>query len=131
MRPILAASLLLSPVLFAASAIASQPKIDAPATTTEYHRISTGVAAPAIIDDASFRIPADALRQTGSGNAKVVLSLSVDEKGNAQNVHVLKSANPELDSRVIAAVLQSHFHPATLDHKAIAVDMDLTVSVQR
>lgn len=129
MRPTLLASLLLSPMLVTASAVASQPKSDAPAPA-EYHRVSTGVAVPAIIDS-TFRIPASALGETGAGSAKVVLSLNVDEKGNAKNVHVVKSANPELDARVVTAVLQSHFRPATLDHQPIAVDMDLTVSVVR
>jgi TonB family protein len=129
MRLNLAASLLLSPMLVTASAVASQPKTDAPAPT-EYHRISTGVAVPAIIDS-TFRLPADALGLTSTGNAKVVLSLNVDEKGNAQHVHVVKSANPELDARVVTAVLQSHFRPATLNHQPIAVDLDLTVSVKR
>ena len=130
MRPNLIASLLLSPMLVTASAVASQPKTDAPASA-EYHRISTGVAAPAMIDESSFRIPADALGQSVAGDAKVVLSLNVDEKGNAQNVKVVKSVNPSLDARVVAAVLQSHFRPATLNHQPIAVDMDLTVSVKR
>ena len=129
MRPNLIASLLLSPMLVSASAIASQPKSDAPAPA-EYHRISTGIAAPAMIDESSFRIPADVLGQS-AGNAQVVLSLNVDEKGNAQNVRVVKSVNPSLDSRVVAAVMQSHFRPATLNHQPIAIDMDLTVSVKR
>jgi len=129
MRPTLVASLLLSPMLVAASAVASQPKSDAPAPA-EYHRTSTGVAVPAIIDS-TFRISPSALGQTGAGFAQVVLSLNVDEKGNAQNVRIVKSANPELDARVVTAVLQSHFRPATLDHQPIAVDMDLTVSVKR
>jgi TonB family protein len=129
MRPTLLASLLLSPMLVAASAVASQPKSDAPAPA-EYHRISTGIAVPAIVDS-TFRIPAGSLGETGAASAKVVLSLNVDEKGNAKNVRVVKSANPTLDARVVTAVLQSHFRPATLDHQAIAVDMDLTVSVLR
>jgi len=129
MRPNLIASLLLSPMLVSASAVASQPKTDAPAPV-EYHRISTGIAVPAIIDS-TFRIPAGSLGDTGVGSAKIVLSLNVDEKGNAQNVRVVKSANPALDARVVTAVMQSHFRPATLDHHPIAVDMDLTVSVKR
>ena len=126
MRPTLVASLLLSPMLLTASAIARTPKTDASATTPG--RISSGVIPPKMIDQNNFRIPANAL---GQGNAQVELSLNVDEKGNAQNVRVVKPANPELDSKVVAAVLQSHFRPGTLNSHAIPVDLDLVVKVQR
>jgi TonB family protein len=129
MRHILIASLLLSPMLVTASAIASQPSTDAPAAT-QGRRISTGITAPAI-DSSNIRIPADALGRIFTNDAQVVLSLNVDEKGNAQNVKVVKSVNPDLDSRVVAAVLQSHFQPAKLDNKAIPVDVNLVFTVKR
>jgi TonB family protein len=130
MRPILSASLLLSPMLFAASAVASQPKTDAPAATQGV-RVSTGITVPAILDSANIRIPANTLDRTLASEAKVVLALNVDEKGNAQNVRILQSANPDLDARVVAAVRQSHFRPAKLDHQAIPVDLNLIINVQR
>jgi TonB family protein len=126
MRPTLVASLLLSPMLLTASAIARTPKTDAAATTPA--RVSTGVVAPKILNADNFHIPADVL---GQGNAQVVLSLNVDEKGNAQNIRVVKSANPELDARVVSQVSQSHFRPGTLNDHAIPVDMNLVVKVQR
>jgi len=129
MRSILVASLLLSPMLIAASAVASQPKTDTPAATQD-RRISTGITAPEI-DSTNIHIPADALGQTASSDARVVLSLNVDEKGNAQNVRVVKSVNPDLDSRVVAAVRQSHFQPAKLDNKAVPVDVNLIFTVKR
>ena len=49
----------------------------------------------------------------------------------SQNVRVVQSANPVLDYRVVEAVKQSHFQPATLNKHAIPVDMALTVNVQR
>jgi hypothetical protein len=55
----------------------------------------------------------------------------VDEKGNAHNVKVIKSANPELSARVVSEVQRTQFKPGTLDNKPVPVDMELVVSVQR
>ena len=130
MRSILVASLLLSPMLYTASAAATSPKTDAPGTTQE-RPVSTGVTIPVILDSASIRIPSDAMDERVSGSAKVVLALNVDKSGNAQNVRVVESAGPGLDARVIEAVRQSHFRPAQLDHQAIPLDINLVVEVQR
>jgi TonB family protein len=129
MRPILIASLLLSPMLITASAVASQPNTDAPAAT-QGRRISTGITAPAI-DSSNIHIPAEAVGRIFTNDAKVVLSLNVDEKGNAQNVRVIKSVNPELDSRVVVAVRQAHFQPAKLDNQVIPIDVNLVFTVKR
>jgi TonB family protein len=129
MRPVLIACLVLSPVLVSASAVASPPKTDAPAAT-QVRRISTGITPPKI-DSTNISIPSDAIGETVANDAQVVLSLSVDENGNAENVHVVKSANPDLDSRVVAAVSQSHFQPAKLDNKAIPIDVNLIFTVKR
>ena len=80
MRPTFAVALLLSPMLLAASAIASQPSTDVPAAR-EYHRVTTGVAVPAVMDQASFHLPSDTLSRATSKTARIVLSLNVDEKG--------------------------------------------------
>jgi outer membrane biosynthesis protein TonB len=126
MRPILVTSLLLSPMLLTASAVARSPKTDASTATPV--RVSTGLVAPKIIDPNDIHISGDAL---GQANAVVELSLNVDEKGNAQNVKVVKSASPELDARVVSQVLQSRFRPGTLNNHAIPVDLDLVIKVNR
>ena len=130
MRSILIASLLLSPMLYTASAVASQPKTDAPSTTQE-RRVSTGITSPVILESGKIHISAHALDGTVEREAKVVLALNVDEKGNAQNIQVVQSANPDLDARVVAAVRQSHFRPATLDNQVIPLNVNLVVTVQR
>jgi TonB family protein len=128
MRPTSIATLLLSPMLLVASAVASQPNADAPAATPAH--VSTGITAAQMINP-NIHIAADTLGHASAEDAQVVLSLNVDEKGNAQNVRVVKSVNPELDSRVVTAVLRSRFRPAKLDNQAIPVDVALTVKVQR
>jgi TonB family protein len=129
MRKLLVASLLLSPVLYVASAVAATPKTDA--SDAQIRQVSTGITTPAVLDSASIRIPGATLAKTDSNAAKVVLAVNVDAKGNAQNVRVVQSANRELDARVIAAVRQSYFHPAMLDNHAVPVQVDLVVNVKR
>jgi TonB family protein len=129
MRSILAASLLLSPMLYAASAVAAiQPKVDAPADAQVSH---TGVTTPATLDSANISISSSGLYGTVYDGAKVVLALKVDANGNASDVRVLQPVNPQLDARVVAAVRQASFHPAKLDNHAIPVEMNLVVSVRR
>ena len=129
MRPTLVASLLLSPMLITASAFAIQPKSDVPAATQD-RRVSTGITAPKI-ESTDIQIPADALGPIALEEARVVLALNVDENGNPQNVRVVKSVNSDLDARVVAAVSKAHFRPATLDHQAIPIDVNLIFDVKR
>lgn len=125
MRPVQMA-ILVSSVLVSASAFAASPKADSTVTAQPVH-VSTGVIAPVLLDTASFHIPAGSAY---ASSGEVVLTLNVDAKGNARNVRILKSASPTLDSKVVAAVMQSHFKPATLNNHPIAVDLDLKVKVQ-
>jgi len=128
MRTFPFAGLVLTSALLASPAFARSPKTDASA---QPQRVSTGFVAPVLVDPAGIRIPSDVLGQTAPAQAKVVLALNVDEKGNAQNVRVVQSASPELDFRVVEAVMKSHFQPATLNKHAVPVDMALTIHVQR
>jgi TonB family protein len=129
MRLTQVASLFLAPALMAVPAVASSTKTDAPATAQTL-RVSTGVTAPTL-DAGSIRISPGSMSDAFIGQATVVLSLYVDEKGQAQSVRVVKSAGPDLDQRVVDGVLQAKFQPATLDHKAIPLEMSLIVRVQR
>ena len=133
MRPILAASLLLSPMLLTASAVASQPKVDNTATSPSSAvspAISTGVTAPEILDTQTLRIQPNAYDKTAAPEEQVVLQLKVDDKGRAQNIQVVKSTNPHFDARVIEAVQRSHFRPAKLDNQAVPMELSLVVVIQ-
>jgi TonB family protein len=61
----------------------------------------------------------------------VELSLTVDPTGQASNVKVVKSVNPYWDALVVDAVQKSHFKPAKLDDRAVAIDMNLTVNLAK
>ena len=122
MRPVQMA-VLFSSVLVSASAFAAAPKSDA-SVVTQFRPVSTGVIAP-VLEGGPLHIAPGVV-----SGGEVVLALNVDANGDARHVRVMKSAGPALDSKVVAAVLQSHFKPATLNKQAIPVDLDLTVKVQ-
>jgi TonB family protein len=116
MRRILLASILLAP-LATTAAFASTTANDAN-TPTQVTRISTGVTAPKLLDEATVVIPQDVYDSVLPKQVEVGISLNVDEKGNAQNVQIAKPFNRDLDERVVAAVQKFHFRPATLDNQS-------------
>ncbi len=129
MRRILAASLLLPSLFLPAVAKASTPVDDATAPTPV--RVSTGVTAPVLLGSPVLSFPVGLSFDLIPADAKVMLSLTVDEKGQPQNIHVVKSFSPFIDSRVIDTVSQFHFRPGTVDNQPTAVDLNLIVNVTR
>jgi TonB family protein len=127
MRRILIASVLLSPLFFTPSAVASQTATEA-AASTPVRPISTGVKQARVLDSPNIDLPASA---NLPNDTEFVLKLNVDENGKPQDVEVVKSLNPDVDASVAAAVRQFRFRPATLDKQPIATDMTLTVVMER
>ena len=99
MRNLLIAGLMLSPMLITSAAVASSPKSDA-AVATQNLRVSTGVTAPELIAPTDIHIAASDADRVLPANVSVVLAVNVDEQGNAHDLHVVKSVNPNLDARV-------------------------------
>ena len=128
MRRILITSLLLSPMLFTASAVASHPGSDASAPTQDL-RVSTGVTAPSLLS--SSNIDLSPYTESLPNKSSVVLSIKVDEQGRPNDIQVVKPKNPILDERVVDAVSKFRFHPAMLDEQAVPVNMNLTVNVEK
>ena len=129
MRRILVASLLLPSLFLPAAAKASTPLADASASTPV--RISTGVVAPVLIGSPVLSLPMGFSFDLIPADAQVQLSLTVNEKGEPENIQVVKSFSPFVDARVIETVSQFHFHPGTIDNQPTAVDLNLTVNVTR
>lgn len=127
MRRILIVSLLLSPMLFTASAVASNPGTDAAAPTQDL-RVSTGVFAPTVIYSTPVEIPSGVVL---ARDEQVVLSLKVDEKGKPSDIQVVSPTNQILDEHVVEAVSKFRFKPATLDNQAIPVDLNFVVEVEK
>ena len=129
MRRILAASLLLPSLILPAVAKASTPVDDATAPTPV--RVSTGVTEPVLLSSPVFSLPDGFSLDLIPTDAQVQLSLTVDEKGEPQNIRVVKSFSPFIDARVVETVSQFHFRPGTVDNQPTAVDLNLTVNVTR
>jgi len=127
MRRILAATVLISPLFLSAAAIASQPISDTVASTRP---LSTGVTPARVLFTPRIDLT-PAAAETILPNAEVVLKLNVDADGQPQDVEVVKSPNHYLDEPVAAAIRQTRFRPATLDHQPVATDLTLTVVVQQ
>jgi len=146
MRRILVASLFVSTVLLNAQTATkgqsgtleargetpnalTAPAAVAPATdmtaTASGRRISTGVIAPKLVKAANIVVATTDFNTPDLGSQKMVVSLVVDEKGTPQNVQIVKSVNPDVDARVLAAVRDYHFAPATLDDQPVPIDLSL------
>ena len=130
MRRIVLASLLLLSSLFPAAVNASQPADDS-SNPTPVPRVSTGVTEPVLLDSANVHLTPDMFARFIQNEATVVLSLNVDEKGKPQDVQIVKPANRMLDERVLEAVRQFHFKPASLDGEPVPADLTLNVVVKR
>ncbi len=130
MRRILVAGLLFVPSIFPTAAVASQPNDDS-SVPTQVRPISTGVSLPLILKTADVVLPpAGPLDQINPKDAEFVLDLNVDTNGKPRDIKIVDSANPDLDWRVIDAVRQFRWHPATLDKRAIPFELTLKVEVQ-
>jgi TonB family protein len=130
MRRILAASLLLSPLAFTAVAAASAPANDTSAPAL-VRPVSTGVTSPKLVYSTHVIIPENELALLRPNDTKVVLKLNVDQTGKTSDIRVLKSVNQDVDARVVDAVRQFRWSPATLDYQTIPMEMNLEVVVQR
>lgn len=130
MRHILAAAILLAPMSLTAAAAPSTSANDAPAPT-QTRPVSTGVTSPRILYSPGIEIRASELTAGAPTVSQVVLKLTLDDKGKQQDVQVVKSLNPQVDARVVSAVRQFRFTPATLDRQAIPYSLNLVVDIKQ
>ena len=129
MRRILAISTMLSSLALPAAAFASTPVDDATAPTPI--RVSSGVTQPVLVNSAFLDIPSGYSIDAIPTDAQVSLSLTVNEKGQPENIQVTKSFSKFWDARVINTVREFHFKPATVDNQPTPVDMNLVVNIAR
>ncbi len=129
MRRILAISSLLSSLVLPAAAFASTPVDDASAPTPI--RVSSGVTQPVLVNSAFLDIPSGYSADIIPPDAQVSLSLTINEKGQPENIQVTKSFSKFWDARVIETVREFHFKPATVDNQPTPVDMNLVVNIAR
>jgi TonB family protein len=99
-------------------------RLPAPDASGIYH-VGNGVLQPQIIyaPDPKYSQEAAAARYTGVA----VVSLIVDAEGNPQNIHLVRHLQMGLDEETLKAVKQYKFKPATLDGKAVPVEVNIEV----
>jgi TonB family protein len=129
MRRILAISTMLSSLALPAAAFASTPVDDATAPTPI--RVSSGVTQPVLVNSAFLDIPSGYSIDAIPTDAQVSLSLTINEKGQPENIQVTKSFSKFWDARVIETVREFHFKPATVDNQPTPIDMNLVVNIAR
>jgi TonB family protein len=129
MRRILATSIMLPSLILPAAAFASTPVDDATAPTPI--RVSTGVTQPVLVDSAYLEIPDGYSFDAIPSGAQVALSLTINEKGQPENIQVTKSYNKFWDARVIETVREFRFKPGTVDNQPTPVDMNLVVNITK
>lgn len=61
----------------------------------------------------------------GVAEGDVVVEITIDEQGNVVQTSVLQSLGPGIDMKVVAALQQWRFHPATRDGIPIASEQDV------
>jgi TonB family protein len=98
--------------------------------TPDGHRISTGVKEAKLIKQHETGLSVSDFHTSDLSTQKMVLHFVVDESGTPKNIEIVKSINPEVDSRVLAAVRQYRYRPATLDGQVIASDLELNLNFE-
>jgi TonB family protein len=98
--------------------------------TPDGRRISTGVKEAKLIKQHETGLSASDFHTSDLSTQKMVLHFVVDESGTPKNIEIVKSINPEVDSRVLAAVRQYRYAPATLNGQVIASDLELNLNFQ-
>jgi TonB family protein len=74
---------------------------------------------------ASGTDPFIAPTELGGVEGDVVVEITIDEHGNVVRTSVLRSLNAAIDAKVVAALGNWHFHPATRDGIAVASKQDV------
>jgi TonB family protein len=110
------------------SAVAAATDAALPVTA---RRVSTGVIFPKLISGPTVTVSAADFATRDLGAQHMIVSFRVDENGQPQNVHLVRSVNQSVDARVLAAVRQYHFEPGTLDDLKVPVDVNLLVNFQQ
>jgi TonB family protein len=112
--------------LSAAGAALAQPPDASLAGRGRWARLEAPIQAPVVVERVEPKYPED-YRRAGVGGI-VILEAAISDRGEVENVGVLKSVAPGLDMAAVAAVRQWKFRPATKDGKPVPVLFNLTIN---
>jgi TonB family protein len=94
-------------------------------------RVSTGVVFPKLISGPKTSVSTTDFPTRDLAAQHAVVSVRVDENGNPQNVHLVKSVNQAVDARILAAVREYRFVPGSLDERTVPVDVNLVFNFEQ
>jgi TonB family protein len=108
-----------SPAQTQVASIGSEPQI---------RHVSTGVVAPKLIYTVDVQTDESTSRFLPN-DTRVVVGMVVDKTGKPAELKIVKSANAEVDARVLNAVSQYRFTPGTVSNQPIASPVNLEVVI--
>ena len=100
--------------------------IPASAEQQKIYKIGGDVTAPKVL----YKIEPEYAQQPKRDKIQgpVLLGVVINTHGRAQNVHVIKSLNPDLDKNAMKAVTKWKFQPAMKDGKSVPVEAKIEVN---
>ena len=130
MRILTASAILsLSSVMLHAQAnTPAQTQIATNGSEAQVRRVSTGVVPPKLIYTVDVQAD-EATARFLPNDTKVVVGMIVDKSGRPEDLKIVKSANPEVDARVLSAVSQYRFAPGTVSNQPIESPVNLEVII--
>jgi hypothetical protein len=90
------------------------------------YKVGNGVTSPTLTFKVEPEYSAEATKAKFMGT--VILSIEVNEKGNVQNLRVLRSVGMGLDEKAIEAVMKWRFRPGYKDGKPVTVAAQVEVN---
>jgi TonB family protein len=138
MRNLIAAALLLSPLVLAAQTNNMQARLAttayAAATNTAHPtapvRVSTGVVAPKLIHVVDIQADDRDIYAVAGLDHKVTVSMIVDANGTPNDLKIVQTDDAAANQNVLAAVSQYRFKPGTLSNQPTAVPVNLEITVR-
>ncbi|MGC2399834.1 MAG: TonB family protein [Acidobacteriaceae bacterium] len=129
MRILTTAILSLSSVMLHAQATTPvQTQVANYGPESQMKRVSTGVVPPKLI----YTVDVQADESTSkflANDTRVVVGMVVDKSGKPEDLKIIKSANPNVDARVLDAVSQYRFAPGTVSSQPVASPLNLEVVI--
>jgi TonB family protein len=95
-------------------------------TTVAVYKVGGGVSAPVLLNHVNPSYTEDARRNRIQGDC--VIGLIADANGIPQNVHLVRSLQPDLDRNAILAVMKYRFKPASKNGVPVAVSLFVEVA---
>ncbi len=97
---------------------------------TYYGSIPTEASAPSVTRAVEVALSADELAAQPAVT-NVIVHATVDADGFPRNLTISKSAGALMDKRVLAAVSQYRFKPATMDNKPVDAAVTISVKIEK